>query len=152
MTDRGITFGADPRLAGAGARPDMLRILLVEDEPDIAFVATVALEDAGYHVTLASDGKEGLDLALQDQPELVLTDFMMPRMTGLEMIARLRDAGFTHPIVLTTSVPEASLPSHRVPYDSYLAKPYTIARLLATVGAFHRQPDGTPELPPEATS
>ncbi|MFC5435155.1 response regulator transcription factor [Rhodanobacter umsongensis] len=119
----------------------MLRILLVEDEPDIAFVASVALEDAGYHVTLASDGKEGLEMALQDQPELVLTDFMMPRLTGLEMIARLRDAGFHNPVVLATSVPEVSLPPLRPHYDAYLAKPYSIAQLLCTVGAFHVPPD-----------
>jgi CheY-like chemotaxis protein len=120
----------------------MLRILLVEDEPDIAFVASVALEDAGYHVTLASDGKEGLDMALQDQPELVLTDFMMPRLTGLEMIARLRDAGFHNPVVLSTSVPEAFLPPDCPRYDAYLAKPYSIAQLLGTVGAFHESRDG----------
>ena len=120
----------------------MLRILLVEDEPDIAFVASVALEDAGYHVTLASDGKEGLDLALQDQPELVLTDFMMPRLTGLEMIARLRDAGFRNPVVLSTSVPEVSLPPQRPHYDAYLGKPYSIAQLLSTVGAFHPPAEG----------
>jgi CheY-like chemotaxis protein len=119
----------------------MLRILLVEDEPDIAFVASVALEDAGYHVTLASDGKEGLEMALQDQPELVLTDFMMPRLTGLEMIARLRDAGFHNPVVLSTSIPESGLPSHRPRYDAYLGKPYSIAQLLSTVGAFHPSPD-----------
>lgn len=119
----------------------MLRILLVEDEPDIAFVASIALEDAGYHVTVASDGKEGLELALQDQPELVLTDFMMPRLTGLEMIARLRDAGFHNPVVLSSSVPEAHLPPHRPHYDAYLGKPYSIAQLLHTVGSFRASPD-----------
>jgi CheY-like chemotaxis protein len=119
----------------------MLRILLVEDEPDIAFVASVALEDAGYHVTLASDGREGLEMALQDQPELVLTDFMMPRLTGLEMIARLRDAGFRNPVVLCTSVPEAHLPPLRPHYDAYLAKPYSLAQLLETVKAFHASTD-----------
>jgi CheY-like chemotaxis protein len=119
----------------------MLRILLVEDEPDVAFVASVALEDAGYHVTLASDGKEGLEMALQDQPELVLTDFMMPRLTGLEMIARLRDAGFRNPVVLSTSVPEAHLPPNRPHYDAYLGKPYSMAQLLETVRAFHAAAD-----------
>lgn len=118
----------------------MLRILLVEDEPDIAFVASVALEDAGYHVTVASDGRAGLEVALQDQPELVLTDFMMPRLTGLEMIAQLRAAGFDSPVVLSTSVPETSLPAHRPRYDAYLGKPYSIAQLLGTIGAFHAPP------------
>lgn len=110
----------------------MLRILLVEDEALISLVASIALEDAGYHVTLAMDGREGLQIALQDQPELIITDFMMPKMSGLELIQRLREAGFSPPIILATSIPEASLPD-RSGYDAYIAKPYREAELLAAV-------------------
>jgi CheY-like chemotaxis protein len=116
----------------------MLRILLVEDEPDIAAVASAVLEDAGYHVTLASDGKEGLDIALQERPELIITDFMMPRLTGLEMIHRLREAGFIGPIVLSTSVPEDHLPHDRRHYDAYLGKPYGIQQLVAVAEALRK--------------
>lgn len=120
----------------------MLRILLVEDEPDIASVTAVVLEDAGYHVTVASDGREGLDIALQERPELIITDFMMPRLSGLEMIQRLRDAGFTGPIVLSTSVPEDHLPHERRRHDAYLCKPYGMRQLLATVEALRKSLGG----------
>jgi len=110
----------------------MLRILLVEDEALISLVASIALEDAGYHVTVAMDGREGLQIALQDQPELIITDFMMPKMSGLELIKELREGGFTQPIILSTSIPEASLPD-RSGYDAYIAKPYREADLLAAV-------------------
>lgn len=110
----------------------MLRILFVEDEALISLVASIALEDAGYHVTVAMDGREGLQIALQDQPELIITDFMMPKMSGLELIQRLREAGFSSPIILATSIPEASLPD-RSGYDAYIAKPYREADLLAVV-------------------
>lgn len=116
----------------------MLRVLLVEDEPDVALVAATVLEEAGYHVTIASDGREGLDIALQEQPELVITDFMMPLLDGLEMIGRLRQAGFTRPIMLTTAIPEDHLP-HQPSYDAYLAKPYGMRELLTRVEAFRTQ-------------
>ncbi|NUR22828.1 response regulator, partial [Frateuria sp.] len=72
----------------------MLRVLLVEDEPDVALVAATVLEEAGYHVTVVSDGRAGLDIALQERPELIVSDFMMPRLNGLEMIQALRQAGY----------------------------------------------------------
>lgn len=113
----------------------MLRVLLVEDESDVALVAATVLEDAGYHVTVATDGHEGLEIALQEQPELVISDFMMPRLSGLEMIERLRDAGFERPIILTTAIAEDFLPYHPG-YDAYLAKPYGTRELLALVEAY----------------
>ena len=116
----------------------MLRVLLVEDEPDVALVAATVLEDAGYHVTVASDGKEGLDIALQEQPQMVISDFMMPRLNGLEMIERLRQSGFGRPIILTTAIPEDHLPV-RPGYDGYLAKPYGVRQLLGLVEALRRQ-------------
>lgn len=110
----------------------MLRILIVEDEPLISLVASLALEDAGFHVTVALDGAEGLQIARQDRPELVITDFMMPRMSGLELIRQLREDGFDRPIILATSIPEGSLPDHPG-YDAYLAKPFREAELVAAV-------------------
>ncbi|MGN2251826.1 response regulator [Frateuria sp. GZRe12] len=116
----------------------MLRVLLVEDEPDVALVAATVLEEAGYHVTVATDGCEGLEIAQQELPELIVTDFMMPCLSGLEMIERLRGAGYEHPIILTTAIPEERLP--RQPgYDAYLAKPYGTRALLTLVEAFRVQ-------------
>lgn len=115
----------------------MLRILLVEDEAIIAIVTSMSLEDAGHHVTVAKDGQEGLDIALQDRPDLIISDFMMPRMTGLEMIAALRQRNFTAPIVLATSIPQHSLPT-REGYDAYMSKPYTEAQLLEVLKSFVR--------------
>ena len=110
----------------------MLRVLLVEDEALISLVISIALEDAGYHVTVAMDGLEGLRIAQQDQPELIITDFMMPHMTGLELIRALREAGFTRPIILATSIPEENLPE-QTEYDAYIQKPYREADVLAAI-------------------
>lgn len=115
----------------------MLRVLLVEDEILISVVTSMSLEDAGYHVTVAYDGQEGLEIAIQDRPDLIISDFMMPRMTGLQMVAKLRERQFTAPIVLTTSVPEDQLPV-REGYDAYLPKPYAERELLEVLGRFAR--------------
>jgi CheY-like chemotaxis protein len=110
----------------------VLRILLVEDDPDVALVMGTVLEDAGHHVTEAVDGQQGLDMALQDQPELIVTDFMMPHLDGLGMIDRLRQAGYRQPIVLCTSVARERLP-RVVAYNAYLAKPFTGTELLRAI-------------------
>ncbi|MBC7167930.1 response regulator [Phenylobacterium sp.] len=110
----------------------MLRILLVEDEALISLVTSIALEDAGYHVTVAIDGREGLQIAQQYQPELIITDYMMPRMTGLELIRQLRESGFIRPIILATSILEENLPD-RPEYNAYIQKPYREAELLSAI-------------------
>ena len=113
----------------------MLRILLVEDEAIIAVVAGIALEGAGHHIMEAVDGVEALQIARQEQPELIVTDYMMPRMDGLELIARLRADGFDKPIILATAIPEESLLGVKQ-YDAYLPKPYREVQLLEMVERF----------------
>jgi DNA-binding response OmpR family regulator len=108
------------------------RILIVEDEALIADSLTYLLEEAGYNVTVAADGREGLERVLEAAPNLIISDFMMPRMSGLEMIKRLRAAGNTTPVILLTAVPEANLPPE-AGYDLYFNKPYIEKRLLEGV-------------------
>lgn len=61
------------------------RILIVDDEAHILHVLTLKLANAGYDVLTAEDGQEGLDAVFNESPDLVITDYQMPRMTGLEM-------------------------------------------------------------------
>ncbi|MET1027005.1 MAG: response regulator [Dongiaceae bacterium] len=113
-------------------RNAMRRILLVEDEALVAMPLVYALEEAGYNVVLASDGREGLERALEQTPDLIISDYMMPRMTGVEMIQRIRKAGVTIPIILLTAVPERNLP--RDPgHNLFLSKPYDESQLLDAV-------------------
>lgn len=114
----------------------MYRILLVEDEILMSFSTSLALEDAGHRVLVAHDGREGLEMALQERPDLIVTDLMMPRMTGLEMIAALREQGYEGPIILATSIAEEHLPS-RTGFQAFLQKPFTedeLDRLIRAVG------------------
>ncbi|MEB3209745.1 MAG: response regulator [Leptolyngbyaceae bacterium] len=78
-------------------------ILVVEDEPSLAQLLSMALEDEGYKVTIASDGVEALKkIWTFPYPDLILLDRDMPRMSGLEVCQRLRQAGFDNPIVFVT--------------------------------------------------
>jgi CheY-like chemotaxis protein len=101
------------------------RILIVEDDVLIALGAMQDLEDEGYEVVLANDGRRGFEEATNQAFDLIITDFMMPRMNGLDMIDALRTAGIVLPIVLATSIDECALPRwQRAGYDLYLPKPY----------------------------
>jgi CheY-like chemotaxis protein len=65
-------------------------ILVVDDETHILHVVSLKLANAGYDVITAEDGEEGLEVALERQPDLVITDYQMPFMTGLELCVKLK--------------------------------------------------------------
>ena len=65
------------------------RILVIDDEAHIVQVLSLKLRNAGYEVLTASDGEEGYEVALKKQPQLIITDFQMPYMTGLELCKQL---------------------------------------------------------------
>ena len=112
----------------------MARVLLVEDEVLISMSTSMLLEDEGYLVEVASDGARGLEMALASPPDLIVTDYMMPRMNGLDMIVELRVRGSRAPIVLATSVPETQLPpSYSGGHDVHIIKPYCAAQILETI-------------------
>lgn len=118
----------------------MLRILLVEDDPDVAFVLSTLLEVAGYHVTVASNGQQGLDIALQESPEMIITDFMMPVMSGLDMIERLRLEGYKLPIILCSAIAENRVQQNGAGYDAFLLKPYRSEQLIGLIEQLRRNP------------
>lgn len=110
------------------------RILLVEDEAVVSIVTSMLLEDEGYLVEKAYDGAAGLDVARKWPPDLVITDYMMPRMDGLTMIAMLRQQRSDVPIILMTSIPEADLPrGYTHQHDAFVLKPYRDDELLDAV-------------------
>ena len=110
------------------------RILLVDDEPSILFTLTMLLEEEGYRVITAENGREALDRLAEETPELIVTDHMMPDLTGIELIRAVR-AQPTHeklPILFMS----AALPSDIDPRelaDAYLQKPADLGTLLSVI-------------------
>lgn len=111
------------------------KILLVEDEALIAESASLLLEDEGYSVTIAYNGLDGLAAARDEMPDLIIADYMMPRMNGLEMIETLQQEGIVIPTLIVSSIPQDKLPqqSDRALYDDYLGKPFLDRELLRAV-------------------
>jgi len=112
----------------------MATILLVEDEIVISLYTSMVLEDAGYTVYCAANGEAGLVKVVETQPDLIVTDYMMPRMDGMAMIRELRTSGVTVPIVLATSISEDIFKKEEDRgYDAYIGKPYRESSLLGIV-------------------
>ena len=124
------------------------RILLVEDDPSIREVTAIGLQAAGFEVTTASDGVEGLARAREDRPDLVLLDVMLPRMDGLEVCREIRRES-TVPIVMLTARGDTidvvvGLESGA---DDYVTKPFEMAVLVARVRAALRRRTREPAAP-----
>jgi len=108
------------------------RILVVDDDPDILALVRIKLESCGHEVLTAPDGEAGLAAAAEQQPDLVLADWTMPRLTGIEMLHRMRaqTATASLPFILLTARAEVV---DEPGIDGFIAKPFGLADLVAGV-------------------
>ena len=121
----------------------MARILIAEDEADIAMGLRDNLEFEGYEVTIAADGEAALEAVERDNPDLVLLDIMMPKIEGLEVCKRIRQAGLTIPILMVTAKSQEIdiVRGLEVGADDYISKPFSIREILARIKAALRRTD-----------
>lgn len=117
------------------------RILVVEDNADLAFGLRNNLEIEGYHVTVAADGPEGLEAARSLAPDLVILDLMLPEMNGYRVLKALRAEGRTVPVLILTAKGEETdkVLGFRLGADDYVTKPFGVLELLARVEAILRR-------------
>ena len=127
------------------------RILIVEDDPDTARLVGLYLARDGHKVLAAADGIEGLRLAREASPDLVVLDLMLPRLDGTEVCRILRDESTVPIIMLTARVSEADrLAGLDLGADDYVSKPFSPNELAARVRAvLHRTARETLEQGPE---
>lgn len=125
------------------------RVLVVEDDPDSLRLVSFFLTRAGYTVITAKDGATGLHLAEQERPDMVVLDWMLPLMNGLEICKRIRQRSRV-PILMLTSKDSIAdrVEGLDTGADDYLVKPFAPEELLARVAARLRstRPDVTAEL------
>lgn len=116
-------------------------ILLVEDEVKLARFLELELSSEGYRLSVAHDGIEGLILARESSPDLVILDWMLPGLTGVEVCRRLRATGSKIPIILLTAKDEVGdrVTGLDAGADDYVVKPFSIEELLARIRAHLRR-------------
>lgn len=116
-------------------------ILIVDDEPRLVRLVREVLQAVGYRVVVAGDGKTALEMAVLEQPDLVLLDILLPRdMDGYEVCRRLREFSAVPVIMLTAKAREADkLKGFDVGADDYLTKPFSSRELIARVQAVLRR-------------
>jgi DNA-binding response OmpR family regulator len=115
--------------------PSSPTVLVVEDEPGLARGLAINLRREGYEVITASSGEEGLDLAIQRQPHLMLLDVTLPGMNGFDVCREIRARGMETPIIFLTARTEEidRVLGLELGADDYVLKPFMLRELLARV-------------------
>lgn len=117
------------------------RILIVEDNPDLAFGLRNNLEIEGYETLHAEDGVKGLEAARAEQPDLIILDLMMPGLDGYRVLRALREEGSETPVLILSARGEEAdkVRGFRHGADDYVTKPFSLLELLARVEALLRR-------------
>ena len=120
----------------APRRTDLrMRILVIEDDRDAASWLVKGLKESGHVVDLATDGEQGLNLALEAVHDVLIVDRMLPKLDGLSVIQQVRAADLKTPVLILSALSDVDerVKGLRAGGDDYLAKPYAFAELLARV-------------------
>ena len=112
------------------------KILIVDDEKNIADIIAFNLKKEGYQVIKAGDGEEGVKMAMEENPDLILLDIMMPKMDGYEACKKIREKKNTPIIMLTARAEELyKVLGLELGADDYVTKPFGVRELMARVKA-----------------
>jgi DNA-binding response OmpR family regulator len=119
----------------------MKRIVIVEDNAELAFGLRNNLEIEGYAVEVATDGAAGLAAVIQNPPELVILDLMLPELDGFRVLRTLREQGLRMPVLILTARGDESdkVRGLKMGADDYVTKPFGLLELLARVEALMRR-------------
>jgi DNA-binding response OmpR family regulator len=131
-----VSTSSSPSLP-AGRR----RILIVEDEPDLVRGLRDALEFEGFEIMAANRGREGVEMARERAPDLVLLDLMLPDMNGFAVCEEIRTTSPLVPIIMLTARSQESdkIRGLEVGADDYVTKPFSVGELVARIGAIFRR-------------
>jgi len=124
-----------------------MKILIVEDEAGISNFLKQGLEEEGYTIFVASDGLMGLETAKKEAPDLILMDWMLPKLTGLEVCKAIRKYDNKTPILFLTAkdTVQETIEGLRVGANDYIKKPFSFEELLERI-KIHFRNDNKPEI------
>ena len=117
------------------------RILVVDDEPNIRDLLMTSLKFAGYQVKAVANGASTISAVLEEEPDLILLDVMLPDMNGFSVTKRLRGAGYTAPILFLTAKDETEdkITGLNAGGDDYVTKPFSLDEIVARIQAILRR-------------
>ena len=126
---------------------EVMRVLVVEDDPSIRAFVVRGLRESGYTVDEAADGTTGLQLTLREPNDAAIVDLMLPGRDGLSLIDEVRRAGIITPVLILTARRSIDdrVKGLEAGGDDYLTKPFALPELLARVQALIRRSRRTPE-------
>ncbi len=119
-----------------------MRVLYVEDEKFLADAVKHNLEKQGIDVDHAADSEEGLDMAVSGIYDCMILDIMLPKLSGIEILERVREKGISTPVIMLSALSEVEdkVRGLNSGADDYLAKPFKTAELVARINALLRRP------------
>ncbi|GAA1572145.1 putative transcriptional regulatory protein TcrX [Leucobacter aridicollis] len=117
------------------------RILIVDDEPNIRELLSTSLRFAGFGVRSVGNGAQTISAVLEEEPDLIILDVMLPDMNGFSVTKRLRSAGYTAPIIFLTAKDdtEDKVEGLNVGGDDYVTKPFSLDEIIARINAVLRR-------------
>ncbi|MCF0057051.1 response regulator transcription factor [Dyadobacter sp. CY356] len=118
-----------------------MKLLLIEDEPSVISLIQRSLSAAGHEITVAMDGKSGLEMALKHQFDLIILDLMLPVMNGMEVCRNIRNANSSTPVLMLTALgtTENIVSGLDAGADDYMTKPFKLAELEARIRTLTRR-------------
>jgi two-component system, OmpR family, response regulator len=127
--------------ADPGADPDLMRLLLIEDDLQAAEYLVKGLRESGYSVEHSPDGRDGLDKAGRGPYDVIIADRQLPYLDGLSVITALRERSDRTPVLILSALGTVDDRVHglKAGGDDYLTKPFAFAELLARIEALNRR-------------
>ncbi len=123
-----------------------MEILVIEDDPVIGKSVLKGLDEAGHKCILSKNGTQGLDLARSQQYDVIILDMLIPEISGLEILSKIRQEGIRTPVIVLTALGsvEDRVTGLQKGADDYVVKPFAMAELLARIDAVRRRASTKP--------
>lgn len=115
------------------------KILIADDDDDNRILLSIFIQSEGWEVIEAQDGQEALEKAIEEQPNIILLDNRMPKLTGTKVYEKLCEQGMKFPVILLTAYADIEELAESLGIGCYLNKPYELSTLMTMINQFYEE-------------